>query len=123
MDELEKLIEEQRRLNDRIRLLKHGCVNFGELDNIRYCHKPETEDGRGWQLCARMVQTHREHETWEEAEKNGHEFRALKVEYETNRWQIFIREKTKEEALAKIRQIIGDLSEVIDAWTKKDDEL
>ena len=108
MSELKRLINDKRRLDDKIRLLKQGAENFGHLDSVRYAYKPETDDNRGWQVCAQMTQIHREHKT--------------KVEYETNRWQTFIREKTKEEALAKIRQIIGDLSEVIDAWSKEEEQ-
>lgn len=119
MSELEKLVEERRRLNDRIRLLSEGSKNFGQFDNVRFAQKTNTDDGREWQIFSRMKQIHREYETSEESRRNGHEFREPKVEYETNRWQIFIREKTKKEALAKIREIIGDLSRVIDEWEDK----
>ena len=120
MSELEKLLNEKRMLEDKIRMLKEGVTEYGQLDSIRFAKKTEADDDRVWQICSAMAQVHREYESREEAKKNGREYdRQVKVEYETNRWQVFIREKTRSAAVAKIKQIISDLNLVLSEWDGK----
>ena len=123
MSELEKLLNEKRLLEDKIRMLKEGVTEYGQLESIRFAKKAEADDDRVWQICSGMAQVHREYESIEEAEKNGRGYhgRQVKVEYETNRWQVFIREKTRAAAVAKIKQIISDLNLVLSEWDGKEE--
>jgi hypothetical protein len=122
MSELEKLLNEKRLLEDKIRMLKDGVTEYGQLESIRFAKKAEADDDRVWQICSAMAQVHREYESREEAKKNGREYdRQVKVEYETNRWQVFIREKTRSAAVAKIKQIISDLNLVLSEWDGKEE--
>ena len=122
MSELEKLLNEKRLLEDKIRMLKEGVTEYGQLESIRFAKKAEADDDRVWQICSAMAQVHREYESREEAKKNGREYdRQVKVEYETNRWQVFIREKTRSAAVVKIKQIISDLNLVLSEWDGKEE--
>lgn len=109
MNELQMLLKEKRKIEEKIEMLKRGCMNFGQFENVRYLKNPNAKDKRIWQVSARMKQIHREYEK---------DRMTIKVEYETDRWQIFIREKTIEETKSKISQIINDLNRVLDDLKK-----
>lgn len=122
MSELERLMSEKRRLEDKIRLLKQGLVNFKQFDSIRFLQKEDADDGRERQVSSLMKQTHREYETREEARENGHECRKVTKEYEIDRWQVFIRENTKKDLIEKICQIITDLNAVLTLLEYEEDD-
>lgn len=118
MNELDKLLEERKMLDRKIRLLKKVGSDAGQFETIRYSHKSDEEDGREWQAYICVTRTYKKYESSQVALKNGRNYSERKLVANPERavWQSFIREKTREEAAKKIRLIIKDLNALLNVW-------
>lgn len=107
-DELEKLLKQKRDLERKIRDIKLG--NTLSTDNIRFIHKTNSEDEDDndfpWQIGALMKQRHRRYR------KNDDGDYVPYIDRIVDRWQVFIRERSKEEFLEKAYAIINDLKSI-----------
>jgi hypothetical protein len=107
-DELEKLLKQKRDLERKIRDIKLG--NTFSTDNIKFIHKTNSEDEDDndfpWQVGALMKQRHRRYC------KNDDGDYIPYIDRIVDRWQVFIRERSKEECLEKAYAIINDLKSI-----------
>ena len=100
MTELEKLIEQRKKLDKRIRELKNSATEFGM---VRIIHS----DNRGG---------------YYNVQSKVNALNAESPKRMQNTWLSAIRERTKEEVMHKIRVLISDLSDLLKHMEEEKDE-
>ena len=100
--ELDELLRQRKVIDQKIKDLK--ASDLISSDRIRFEKKDPEKYDFPWQVSALMKTVHAEYETREEAAAHGRAYwqRKKTKEYITYKWQVFIREKTKEEALQSL---------------------
>lgn len=121
MSELEELLRQKKLIEQKIKDYKAN--NLVTSDYCRFEKKDPNNFDYPWQVSALMKQKHTEYESREEAAAKGRKSwdRKVVAEYDVNVWKVFIREKTKEDALMKIDRIINSL-DLIRKQTNMEDE-
>ncbi len=121
MNKLEELLLQKKEIEARIKELQDPT--FAMCRSVRIAKKSGTEDGRDWVVSTLMKQTHVKYESKKAAEMAGRDYwnREIIEQREIDRWQSFIREKSKKDAIERIRSIIGDLNELLFELEEKED--
>ena len=109
MSELEELLRQKKLIEQKIKDFK--AKHLVTSDYCRFEKKDPDKFDYPWQVSALMTQKHIEYESRSEAAAHGRKEwdRKVTAEYDMNVWKVFIRERTKEEALMKIDRIINSL--------------
>lgn len=104
MSELELLLKQKKEIEDRIKelnskfMIRTALVKFEQKDS-------SDNDNHCWQVAASGTYMKRKY--------NEHSPYELLSEEERQRWYPFIHEKTKKEAIKKIREVVCDLQKIL----------
>ena len=112
MTELEMLMKQKKEIEQQIKDLQANSLISAGM--IRFEQKDPDKVIFPWQVSTLIKQQRIEYETRAEAEANGRSRfnRRQKDAYDFDRRQVFIREKTRENAIEQIRKMIQDLTEL-----------